>query len=90
MNKTEYVEAVAKAAGITKAESAKVVAATIEVITKALKKGDFVQITGFGTYDVLKRAKREGRNPATGKKIMIAASKSPRFKAGKMFKDALK
>ena len=90
MNKTEYVEAVAKTAGITKADTSKVLAASIEVITKALKKGDFVQITGFGTYNVLKRAKREGRNPANGKKITIAASKSPRFKAGKMFKDAVK
>jgi DNA-binding protein HU-beta len=90
MNKTEYVEAVAKTAGITKAESAKVVAATIEVITKALKKGETIQITGFGSYSVLKRPKREGRNPATGKKITIAASKSPRFKAGKMLKDAVK
>lgn len=89
MNKTEYVEAVAKTAEITKAEAAKVVAASIEVITKALKKGDAVQITGFGTFDVIERAARKGRNPATGKEIKIAASKAPRFKAGKVLKDAV-
>ncbi len=89
MNKTEYVDAVAAAAGITKAEAAKVVAATIEVISKSLKKGNPVQITGFGTFDVVKRAARTGRNPATGKEIKIAASKAPRFKAGKLLKDAV-
>jgi DNA-binding protein HU-beta len=90
MNKTEYVDAVAAAAGITKAEASKVVAATIAVITKALKKGESVQITGFGSFDIVKRAARKGRNPATGKEIKIAASKAPRFKAGKLLKDAVK
>ena len=90
MNKTEYVEAVAKAANITKAEAAKVVAASLEVITKSLKKGNSVQITGFGTFDVIKRAARKGRNPATGKEMKIAASKAPKFKAGKVLKDAVK
>ena len=90
MNKTEYVEAVAKAAGTTKAKAAKVVAASIEVITKSLKKGNSVQITGFGTFDVIKRAARKGRNPATGKEMKIAASKAPKFKAGKVLKDAVK
>ena len=90
MNKTEYVEAVAKTAGVTKVEAAKVVAAEIAVITKALKKGDTVQITGFGSYSVAKRAARKGRNPATGKEIKIAASKAPKFKAGKALRDAVK
>ena len=90
MNKTEYVEAVAKAANITKAEAAKVVAASIEVITKSLKKGNSVQLTGFGTFEVVKRAARKGRNPATGKEIKIAASKAPKFKAGKVLKDSVK
>ena len=90
MNKTEYVDAVAEAAGITKAEAAKVVAASLEVITKALKKGNSVQLTGFGTFEVSKRAARTGRNPATGKEIKIAASKAPKFKAGKALKDAVK
>ena len=90
MNKTEYVEAVAKAAGTTKADAAKIIAAGIEVITKSLKKGNSVQITGFGTFDVIKRAARKGRNPATGKEMKIAASKAPKFKAGKVLKDAVK
>ena len=90
MNKTEYVDAVAAAAGVTKAEAAKVVAASLEVITKALKKGNSVQLTGFGTFEVTKRAARTGRNPATGKEIKIAASKAPKFKAGKALKDAVK
>ena len=89
MNKTEYVEAVAKAANITKAEAAKVIAASIEVITKSLKKGNAVQLTGFGTFEVVKRAARKGRNPATGKEIKIAASKAPKFKAGKVLKDSV-
>ena len=90
MNKTEYVEAVAKSAGVTKAEAAKVIAASIEVITKSLKKGNAVQLTGFGTFEVVKRAARKGRNPATGKEIKIAASKAPKFKAGKVLKDSIK
>ena len=89
MNKTEFVEAVAKVAGVSKAAAADVVAAGIEVVTKALKKGDSVQLTGFGTWAVTKRAARTGRNPATGKTIKIAASKTPKFKAGKVLKDAL-
>lgn len=90
MNKTEFVDAVAKASGLTKADTAKSVAAVIEVITKSLKKGVAVQITGFGTFDVVKRAARTGHNPATGKTIKIAASKAPKFKAGKVLKDSLK
>ncbi|MBR2299902.1 MAG: HU family DNA-binding protein [Alphaproteobacteria bacterium] len=90
MNKTEFVANVAKAAGTTKAEVSKVLAAQIAVITKALKKGETVQIIGFGSYSVAKRAARKGRNPATGKEIKIAASKAPKFKAGKALRDAVK
>ncbi|MBP5352377.1 MAG: HU family DNA-binding protein [Alphaproteobacteria bacterium] len=90
MNKTEFVDAVAKASGLTKTDTTKAVAAAIEVITKSLKKGTPVQITGFGTFDVVKRAARTGHNPATGKTIKIAASKAPKFKAGKVLKDAVK
>ena len=90
MNKTEFVANVAKSAGVTKAEVSKVLAAGIAVITKALKKGESVQIIGFGSYSVAKRAARKGRNPATGKEIKIPASKAPRFKAGKALKDAVK
>lgn len=90
MNKTEYVEAVAKKAGASKAAVAQVLAAEIDVITKALKKGETVQITGFGSYSVAKRSARKGRNPATGKEIKIAACKTPKFKAGKVLKNAVK
>ncbi|MBO4294874.1 MAG: HU family DNA-binding protein [Alphaproteobacteria bacterium] len=90
MNKTEFVANVAKSAGVTKAEVSKVLAAGIAVITKALKKGESVQIIGFGSYSVAKRAARKGRNPATGKEIKIPASKAPKFKAGKALRDAVK
>ena len=90
MNKTEFVDAVAKNAGVTKVDANKVVASVIEVVTKSLKKGEAVQITGCGTWDVVKRAARKGRNPATGKEIKIAASKAPRFKAGAVLKAAVK
>ena len=90
MNKTEYVANVAKTAGVTKAEASRVLAASIAVITKALKKGETVQIIGFGSYSVAKRAARKGRNPATGKEIKIAASRAPKFKAGKALRDAVK
>ena len=90
MNKTEFVEAIAKTAGLTKADAARAVEAVIEVVTKALKKGEAVQITGFGTFAVAKRAARKGRNPATGKEIKIAASKAPKFKAGAVLKKAVK
>ncbi len=90
MNKTEYIDAVAKAANVSKAAAAAVVAAEAAVVTKALKKGETVQLTGFVTYEVAKRAARNGRNPATGKTIKIAARKVVKVKAGKALKDAVK
>ena len=90
MNKTEFVEAVAKESKASKVAAAQVVNAVIAVVTKALKKGDSVQLTGFGTFAVAKRAARKGRNPATGKEIKIAASKAPKFKAGAVLKKAVK
>ena len=90
MNKTEYIEAVSKWAGVPKAVVSKVFSASTEVIIKTLKKNDSVQWTGFGTWSVANRSARTGRNPATGKSIKIAASKSPKFKAGKVLKDSLK
>jgi DNA-binding protein HU-beta len=89
MNKTELVEAVAKNAELSKKDADKAVKAFTDVITKALKKGDKVTLVGFGTFEVTKRAAREGRNPQTGKTIKIKASKAPKFKAGKALKDAL-
>jgi DNA-binding protein HU-beta len=89
MNKAEFVNAVADAAGMTKVEAGKAVEAVIEVIKKALKKGDSVALVGFGTFVVRKRAARTGRNPRTGQQIKIKASKNPSFKAGKALKDAI-
>ncbi|MBL8298128.1 MAG: HU family DNA-binding protein [Rhodanobacteraceae bacterium] len=89
MNKAEFVGAVADAAELTKVDAAKAVDAMVEVITKALKKGDTVALVGFGTFAVRKRAARTGRNPRTNEEIKIKASKNPAFKAGKALKDAL-
>ena len=87
MNKTELISAVAQTAEMTKKDSEKAVKAVIDVISQALVKGDKVQLIGFGTFDVSERAAREGRNPRTGETMKIAASKAPRFKAGKALKD---
>ena len=89
MNKTELVAAIADSADLTKKDAEKAVNSFTEVITKALKKGDKVQLVGFGTFEVVKRAAREGRNPQTGKAMKIKASRAPKFKAGKALKDAL-
>ena len=90
MNKSELVESVAKKADLSKADAGRALDAMIESITKTLKKGDTVSLVGFGTFSVKKRAARTGRNPATGETIKIKASKTPAFKAGKGFKDAIK
>ncbi|MCQ2914302.1 MAG: HU family DNA-binding protein [Alphaproteobacteria bacterium] len=89
MNKTELVDAIAKASGLTKVDSAKALDATLESIQGALKKNDEVRLVGFGTFAVASRKATVGRNPRTGKEIKIPASKAPKFKAGKTFKDAL-
>lgn len=90
MNKSELTEAVAKEAELTKADAGRALDALIGAISKTLKKGDTVSLIGFGTFSVKKRAARTGRNPATGEAIKIKASKTPSFKAGKAFKDAIK
>ncbi|MCQ2478442.1 MAG: HU family DNA-binding protein [Clostridia bacterium] len=90
MNKTELVAAVAEKADLSKKDAEKAVGAFVDSITKALKKGDKVQLVGFGTFEVRKRAARNGINPLTKKPIKIAASKNPVFKAGKALKDAIK
>jgi DNA-binding protein HU-beta len=90
MNKSELVESISNSAGLSKADAQRALDATIESITKALKKGDTVSLIGFGTFSVKERAARTGRNPATGETIKIKASKNPSFKAGKGFKDAIK
>ena len=87
MNKTELIAAVAEAAEVSKKDSEKVLKAFVDVVTEELKKGEKVQLVGFGTFEVSEREAREGRNPLTGEKITIAASKNPKFKAGKALKD---
>ncbi len=89
MNKTELVEAIAKQADLSKAKAEAALKAFIETTKKTLKKGGEVQLIGFGTFSVTKRAARTGRNPQTGETIKIKASKLPKFKPGKAFKDAL-
>ena len=89
MNKTELVAAIAETAEISKKDSEKALKAFIDVVTEQLKKGDKVQLVGFGTFEVSERAAREGRNPQTGKTMKIAACKAPKFKAGNALKDAL-
>jgi len=89
VNKNELVDAVATAATIKKSEAETVIDAVFDSITKELKKGGEVRLTGFGTFVVSNRAATEGRNPRTGEAIKIAARKVPRFRAGKGLKDAI-
>ena len=89
MNKTELISAVAEKAGLSKKDSEAAVKALVETVTEDLKKGEKVQLVGFGTFEVSERAAREGRNPQTGKVMKIKASKAPKFKAGKALKDAI-
>ncbi len=87
MNKTELVAAMAEQANITKKDAEAALAAFTSAVAAELKKGGKVQLVGFGTFEVSERAAREGRNPQTGKVMKIAASKAPKFKAGKALKD---
>ncbi|MGN1204925.1 MAG: HU family DNA-binding protein [Lachnospiraceae bacterium] len=89
MNKTELVAAMADQAGISKKDAEKALAAFTASVTDELKKGGKVQLVGFGTFEVVERKAREGRNPQSGKTMKIAASKAPKFKAGKALKDAM-
>lgn len=89
MNKTELVAAMADQAGISKKDAEKALAAFTASVTDELKKGGKVQLVGFGTFEVVERKAREGRNPQSGKTMKIAASKAPKFKAGKALKDSL-
>ncbi len=89
MNKTELVAAMAEQAELSKKASEKALKAFIDVVTEELKKGEKIQLVGFGTFEVTERAAREGRNPLTGEKMQIKASKAPKFKAGKALKDAV-
>ena len=89
MNKTELVAAMADQAGLSKKDAEKALKAFTDVVAEELKKGEKIQLVGFGTFEVTERAAREGRNPLTGEKMQIKASKAPKFKAGKALKDAV-
>ena len=89
MNKTELVATVAEQADISKKDAEKVLKAFVDVVTEEMKKGEKVQLVGFGTFEVSERAAREGRNPQTGKTMKIEACKAPKFKAGKALKDMM-
>ena len=89
MTKTDLVNVVASKVKISKSAALEVIDAFTDAVASALKKSDKVTLVGFGTFDVAKRAAREGVNPQTRQKIKIKASKAPRFKAGKALKDAV-
>lgn len=89
MSKTELVAAIAEKTGLTKKDSEAAVNAFVETVTEQLKKGEKVHLIGFGTFEVSERAERVGRNPQTGAEMTIAASKVPKFKAGKALKELL-
>ncbi|MDE0727313.1 MAG: HU family DNA-binding protein [Alphaproteobacteria bacterium] len=89
MNKNDLSAAVAASTGTSKSDAASIIDSVFDTIAGALKSGDSVQLVGFGSFSVADRAAREGRNPRTGETIQIAASKQPKFKAGKGLKDAL-
>lgn len=89
MNKTQLIEAVAADSGLSKADSTRAIESLLDTVTKTLKKGDEVSITGFGKFSVVKRAARAGVNPRTGEKVKIKASKAPKFSAGASLKQAI-
>lgn len=89
MNKFELITNIAEKAEMTKVDTEKVLKAFIETVTEELKSGGKIQLVGFGTFEVAERAARKGRNPKTGEEIQIPASKSPKFKFGKAFKDTV-
>ncbi|MDD6331437.1 MAG: HU family DNA-binding protein [Clostridium sp.] len=87
MNKTELIAAVAEKTELSKKDAEKAIKAFTDVVAEELKKGEKIQLVGFGTFEVAERPAREGRNPRTGETMPIAASKAPKFKAGKALKD---
>lgn len=89
MNRTELVAAIAEKTELSKKDAEKALKAFTEVVAAELKKGEKIQLVGFGTFEVSERAEREGRNPQTGETMKIKASKTPKFKAGKALKDSV-
>ena len=89
MNKTEMIARLAEKNGMTKADAHKALQEVLDIITEQLKSGDTVTLTGFGTFSVVERQARTGRNPQTGEPINISAARVPKFKAGKLLKEAV-
>ena len=89
MNKTELIAAVAERTELSKKDAETALKAFTDVVAEELKKGEKVQLVGFGTFEVSERVAREGRNPQTGETMKIEASRTPKFKAGKALKDSL-
>ena len=89
MNKTELVDAIAKKTELSKKDAEKALKAFTDVVAEELAKGEKIQLVGFGTFEVAERPAREGRNPRTGEPMPIAASKAPKFKAGKALEDTV-
>ena len=89
MNKSQLIAAVAADSGLSKADSARAVESMLDTVTKTLKKGDEVSLTGFGKFSVIRRAARQGVNPRTGERVKIKASKAPKFSAGATLKQAI-
>ncbi|PKM95261.1 MAG: HU family DNA-binding protein [Firmicutes bacterium HGW-Firmicutes-1] len=89
MNKAELITAMASKAELSKKDVEAALKAFIDVVSEELKNGEKIQLVGFGTFETSERAAREGRNPQTGEPMKIAASKAPRFKAGKALKDSI-
>lgn len=90
MNKTDLINAMAAEAGLSKSDTTKALTAFKNIVADSLKRGEDVQLVGFGTFTVVERAERQGRNPATGEVITIPAARQAKFKAGKPLRDALK
>lgn len=90
MNKAELITAVSEEAEVSKTDTKKVIDAFVKTVSDAMKNGDSVQLTGFGTFEVTERSARTGRNPQTGETVQIAACKTPKFKAGKTLKELVR
>jgi len=89
MNKNDLIAQVSDSTGVSRSDTTRLIEATLDAITSALKTGDEVRLVGFGTFAVSQRAATTGRNPRTGEEIQIPAVKQPKFKAGKQLKDAV-
>jgi DNA-binding protein HU-beta len=90
MTKAELIDKIASSAGLSKVDASKALDSTLNSVRVALKKGQKVTLVGFGTFSVVKRKSRKGRNPRTGDVITIPAAKVPKFTAGKALKDAVR